>query len=207
MQRWVSSIMIIALVSAGLVGCAKRIEIVTVEKERVDQDLSKGNQGFLKGTSAPDGKAQPRDTKRAYYQVTIEVPPYAEWRDYPKTVDTELWGNRGYIYGGPQTITPKMVKKEVESEQKNGKKEIVLPMEDEPAELSEDVELIIPEDVSATEPAYSEYVVKSGDTLGKISQKTYGTSKKWQLIYNANRDIIKGPDKIYPGQKLKIPRQ
>lgn len=206
MLRFVSLIVITAMVSAGLVGCAKRIEIVTIEKERIDQDLSKGNKGFLKGTPPQQKEPKERGTKRTYYQVTIEMPPYVEWRDYPKTVDEELWGNRGYIYGGPQTITPQKGKKEAKQEE--GRKEaIILPMEDEPADLEEDVELIIPEDIPATEPAYTEYVVKKGDTLGKISQKVYGTSKKWQLIYNTNRNIIKGPDKIYPGQKLKIPRQ
>lgn len=46
------------------------------------------------------------------------------------------------------------------------------------------------------------YTVQSGDSLSKIGQK-YGVS--WQAIYDANKDQIKDPDKIYPGQELKIP--
>jgi nucleoid-associated protein YgaU len=50
-----------------------------------------------------------------------------------------------------------------------------------------------------------EYKVKKGDTLQKISKEFYGTTKKWMKIYNANRDILKGPDKIYPGQVIDVP--
>ena len=49
------------------------------------------------------------------------------------------------------------------------------------------------------------YVVKSGDSLSKIAQHEYGNANEWKRIYEANRDILKDPDKIYPGQKLKIP--
>lgn len=46
------------------------------------------------------------------------------------------------------------------------------------------------------------YTVVSGDNLTKIGEK-YGIS--WQQIYEANRDILNDPDKIHPGQELKIP--
>ena len=49
------------------------------------------------------------------------------------------------------------------------------------------------------------YVVVSGDSLSKIAQKQYGQANAWTRIYEANRDVIKDPDKIYPGQKLRIP--
>ncbi len=46
------------------------------------------------------------------------------------------------------------------------------------------------------------YTVESGDSLSKIGSK-YGI--QWKAIWDANRDILKDPDKIYPGQELKIP--
>ncbi|MEO6709416.1 MAG: LysM peptidoglycan-binding domain-containing protein [Planctomycetota bacterium] len=49
------------------------------------------------------------------------------------------------------------------------------------------------------------YVVKSGDALSKISQEFYGTSKKWQKILDANRDILSSPEKLQPGMRLRIP--
>jgi nucleoid-associated protein YgaU len=48
------------------------------------------------------------------------------------------------------------------------------------------------------------YEVKSGDTLSKIGHH-HGVS--WQDIFEANKDTIKDPDKIFPGQKLRIPRK
>jgi len=48
------------------------------------------------------------------------------------------------------------------------------------------------------------YEVKSGDSLSKIGHH-YGVS--WQEIFEANKDTIDDPDKIFPGQKIRIPRK
>ena len=49
------------------------------------------------------------------------------------------------------------------------------------------------------------YTVKSGDSLWKISEQMYGNGNDWRRIYEANKDQIKNPDLIYPGQTFKIP--
>lgn len=49
------------------------------------------------------------------------------------------------------------------------------------------------------------YVVQSGDSLWAIAKKYYGDGSKYTKIYNANKDKIKNPSLIYPGQKLVIP--
>lgn len=49
------------------------------------------------------------------------------------------------------------------------------------------------------------YTVKSGDTLGKIAQEHYGSAGKYTVIFEANQPMLKDPDKIYPGQSLRIP--
>ena len=49
------------------------------------------------------------------------------------------------------------------------------------------------------------YVVVAGDSLSKIAKREYGDANEWQRIFDANKDILKDPDKIFPGQKLKIP--
>lgn len=49
------------------------------------------------------------------------------------------------------------------------------------------------------------YVVAPGDSLSKIAQREYGNANEWRRIYDANRDIIKDPDLIYPGQTLRLP--
>ena len=52
----------------------------------------------------------------------------------------------------------------------------------------------------------SVYVVKSGDTLGGIAQKNYGNAGYSNIIYKANSDILKDPNKLRPGMKLIIPK-
>ncbi len=49
------------------------------------------------------------------------------------------------------------------------------------------------------------YTVKSGDTLSKIAQQHYGDASRYGEIFDANRPMLKDPDKIYPGQALRIP--
>ncbi len=49
------------------------------------------------------------------------------------------------------------------------------------------------------------YTVKSGDTLSKIAKAHYGNAQKYNVIFEANRPMLKDPNKIYPGQTLRIP--
>jgi len=49
------------------------------------------------------------------------------------------------------------------------------------------------------------YTVVAGDNLSKIAKRFYGDANQWKRIFEANRDILKNPDLIHPGQTLKIP--
>ncbi|MGY4514934.1 LysM peptidoglycan-binding domain-containing protein [Lysobacter sp. HA18] len=49
------------------------------------------------------------------------------------------------------------------------------------------------------------YTVQQGDSLSKIAKHIYGDANRWQLIYNANREHVSDPDRIYPGQVLMLP--
>ena len=49
------------------------------------------------------------------------------------------------------------------------------------------------------------YTVQSGDSLSKIAKHVYGDANKWHAIFDANRDKIKNPDLIQPGQVLTLP--
>ncbi len=49
------------------------------------------------------------------------------------------------------------------------------------------------------------YTVKSGDTLGAIAREFYGDAGKYPVIFEANKPMLTDPNKIYPGQTLRIP--
>lgn len=75
----------------------------------------------------------------------------------------------------------------------------------------EGVERVVADDLNAPEPAPEEktqdtfYEIKSGDTLGGIAKEHYGQASEYMRIFEANRGVISDPDKIYPGQKIRIP--
>ena len=56
-----------------------------------------------------------------------------------------------------------------------------------------------------SEPAGSFREVKSGDTLSKIAKEAYGDANAYMKIFEANKPMLSNPDKIYPGQLLRIP--
>ena len=55
------------------------------------------------------------------------------------------------------------------------------------------------------EPNVVYYTVESGDTLSKIAEAHLGDAMAYPTIFEANREVIKDPDLIYPGQKIRIP--
>lgn len=59
--------------------------------------------------------------------------------------------------------------------------------------------------VENPEPEAQFHTVASGDTLSKIAKTVYGDAMKYPVIFEANKPMLKHPDKIYPGQVLRIP--
>lgn len=59
--------------------------------------------------------------------------------------------------------------------------------------------------VTNPEPEAQYHDVVRGDTLSAISKKYYGDANKYNTIFEANKPMLSHPDKIYPGQKLRIP--
>ena len=60
---------------------------------------------------------------------------------------------------------------------------------------------------SPPEPESTYHTVERGDTLSAISKKVYGNANLYNQIFEANRPMLSHPDKIYPGQVLRIPAQ
>jgi len=67
----------------------------------------------------------------------------------------------------------------------------------------EAAELSAPEEEEVSETQY--YEIQKGDSLWKIAQEFYGNGNKYPDIFEANREVIKDPDLIFPGQKIRIP--
>ncbi len=59
--------------------------------------------------------------------------------------------------------------------------------------------------VDLSQPPAKFYAVVKGDTLSKIAKEFYGDANEYQKIFEANKPMLTHPDKIYPGQKLRIP--
>ena len=58
---------------------------------------------------------------------------------------------------------------------------------------------------TAAAPSSRYYTIQSGDTLSKIAKEHYGDANAYPKIFDANREVIGDPDKIYPGQQIRIP--
>lgn len=59
--------------------------------------------------------------------------------------------------------------------------------------------------LTVAEPELRHYTIQSGDSLSKIAKEVYGSFDKWEALFAANREVIKDPDLIYPGQIILIP--
>ncbi len=136
--------------------------------------------------------------------------------------DRDIWGNGGigvggYIVGTPPgtvatKISPQML---TEQELQGLKNEIsqALKTVELQKEQREELEYYLSQ-VEDQLAAYKEqfvrggttYTVNKNDSLWRIARKEYGDANKWPLIYRANKDNIKNPNLIYPGQELQIPQ-
>lgn len=65
--------------------------------------------------------------------------------------------------------------------------------------------VMAPQPVAPPAPEKQFYTVKKGDYLSKIAKQVYGDAKKYPIIFEANKPMLKDPDLIYPGQVLVIP--
>lgn len=158
-----------------LVGCSVRS--YTVEKERVDTQRE-GNLGYLSGNPpATEAKKENRLGNTRKISVTeIELGSYVRKEEGKNKFKTEYVPN----------------KQSISEEEEDFSRSEAVDEEDYPQ-------------VASAAGQAQWYTIEKNDTLQKISQKFYSTTKKWKLIFEYNQDILKSPDKIYPGKKIKIP--
>ncbi|MFH1478447.1 MAG: LysM peptidoglycan-binding domain-containing protein [Candidatus Omnitrophota bacterium] len=177
-----------------LAGCIVRT--ASYEVDRVDQELS-GNRGILAGSSESISKESAQKKTKKMYGIEIELPSST---DKVKTGYKSSQGNKGYM-------VDKKSSKETHSLEDVSVSSKDFKTEDKPKALYQDIETQGGGSSGGTSGKEEKktYVVQKGDTLQKISQKMYGTVKLWKKIYEKNKDTIKSPDTIKPGQKLIIP--
>ena len=187
-------------------GCV--IRTYTVERDRVDQEIS-GNRGVIMGTPPAVEETTAVKKTREIYNVEVEVPSAyrAPGEERTTNKDKDLYGNRGYMQGKmapeKEVYVSKSGKEKVSAKRlgnKSGSEKMPEIVYKEP---SSDTGT---ENLSSSGAKHKEfYVVQKGDTLQKISEKLYGTTQKWKSLYDANKHILKSPDRIRPGMKLLIP--
>lgn len=73
------------------------------------------------------------------------------------------------------------------------------------AQVDDRLKVAAPEPEAAPESEAVFYTVQSGDSLSKIAKAQYGNATKYMVIFEANKPALTDPNKIYPGQVLRIP--
>lgn len=63
-----------------------------------------------------------------------------------------------------------------------------------------------PAEETATAPEVDYYTIVPGDTLSALAKRFYGDASQYSRLFEANREVIKDPDKIFVGQKIRIPQ-
>ena len=85
------------------------------------------------------------------------------------------------------------------------KEKVVLGLGNTPGVGQVDDQLQVAQAATTPAAASTFYTVQKGDNLSAISKAHYGTPNKYNQIFEANKPMLKNPDKIYPGQVLRIP--
>lgn len=190
-----------------LSGCVMRL--VPKEMDRVDQELT-GNRGVIMGEpqDLTESAKEKRETRTVYdLEVEFTSPMDIERVKKEKTTDREKYGNKGYMQTkavSEKNLSPIEEKKSGSSRLISSGPRVIYQqasgLETKKTKGKEAGKVAVPAEEKT-------YVVQKGDTLQKISEKMYGTTKKWKSIYDANKNILKGPDTIRVGQKLVIPAE
>ena len=178
-------------------GCLVRT--YTIYKPRVDTKVT-GNRGYIVGKPKEGEEAKKKKSSlgkmRPVTVFEIELGAHP-----PKSIVT----------GKPEEVVP-LSEKNTENNTDNN---AALKQETSASSIEKEInrpenvaEEIVPVSSIEEKPAekYKYYTVQKNDTLQKISRKFYGTTRKWKLIYQENKDVIKNPDRVYPGLKIKVPQ-
>jgi nucleoid-associated protein YgaU len=190
-ERWLLGTLAVILVGCASSGVSTRAYVDN--KERVDQQMDDSgyNHGYLMGKSAVEDRSKYQKTRKIFVlEVTKEPKELAEEETKPAAARPR-----------PEPVKINVPERKPQ-EQPEWSKPIEIPsFEDETPSKSAAPAAAVAEPVGSA----TEYVVQKGDTLQKISKKFYNTYRKWQKIYEANKDVMKDPNALKVGLKLMIP--
>ena len=176
------------IVIISVSGCKMTVKKAT--RVRVDQNISKGNGGYLAGNKPLRYTKRPQT--REVIRADIELLKKDEQRGQmieeqtPEKVETAEIEEE--VISGVQIYEPTYEEAEYETTIEETQ-----------------IECIESEPVKEEVVTYGYYIVKKGESLWDISKKVYGKGSRWKEIYEANRDKIKNPNKLYKGLELRIP--
>lgn len=150
------------------------------QKDRVDQKMEGGNFGYINGTPKQPDLSKMSKTRKVYV---------LEFTKNPDVTVDEL--RKPVPPAQPVSIDVPERRSSVAPVEEP----VIQPITSSPSTSN----------ASSSVDTPSEYVIQKNDTLQKISKKVYGTYKKWYQIYEANKDILKDPNRIKPGLTIRIP--
>jgi nucleoid-associated protein YgaU len=176
-MKRVSLLILWLLITIFLTGCMKTY---TYQAERKDQAIS-GNRGVVMGET-PEPEVD-RKATRTMLGIDVELPPSKDYKAQKRGSGEREVPFREEIEEVTEEtairLEPKKEIKESITRKKEVKKELPLK------EMT--------------------YTIQKGDTLEKIAKRFLGKSSRWPEIYEFNKDVLKSPSRIYPGQVIKIP--
>ena len=148
---------------------------------------AKGNSAWVSGTSSRkpanfSGSAAPRKPKADDLKANVDK------------LALPVEGLDVKVDGDKVTVSGKAPSQEI-------KEKVILALGNVPGVAKVEDHIETPPGEQATF-----YTVQKGDTLSAISKKQYGDANKYNAIFEANKPMLTHPDKIYPGQVLRIPK-
>jgi nucleoid-associated protein YgaU len=120
----------------------------------------------------------------------------AKLENHVRRMGIKVEGLKIDVVGDKATVNGKV-------ESQADREKIVLTVGNTTGIAKVDDRIVVP--VVKKEPEAKYYTVVKGDTLSKIAKAQYGDAMKYPTIFEANKPMLKDPDKIYPGQVLRIP--
>lgn len=201
MPRGAKEVVVLGVLLLFVTGCSSTQSYKTRSyvdvKDRVDQDRASGNKGYLMG--AP--KSEDRDFKKTRQVVVVEF-----------AKEEEPVMSEAPVVTTPRRPSPEKPASSVKTTppaapapRRAQPQPIVIPNFDEEKSTSAPAPEPARSSRAVSETMATEYIVQKGDTLQKISKKHYDTYRRWNEIFEANKEILADPNKLKVGMKLRIP--